>query len=289
MAERTGKKRAPLKYESEADMCAAFIAWAAIFGWRAYAETGGWDILLVRESDGFQIGIEAKQSLCLDVIVQAIEGQVSRYSSGALTGPDCRAILVPSSTQEHKFQTICRGLHLTIITAKPPGEMAARGTMWQMEEYTSSDGETRRRRKIGRAAFAPDLPQEPMPPHFYFFDNNDWCYLCPDRRVPLPDYIPDVVAGASAPVALTAWKVRAIKASIIMETRGSITRKDFKALGLNPSRWTQLWLRPSDDPNRPGFVPGPQMPDFRAQHPRNYEEIKADTAKWMPPAREQAA
>lgn len=37
-------------------MCAAFIA-ALPEGWVAYPETGGFDIVLLRSADGFQIGI----------------------------------------------------------------------------------------------------------------------------------------------------------------------------------------------------------------------------------------
>jgi hypothetical protein len=43
---------------SEADLCAGFIAAATKGGsWTAYAETAGYDILMVRASDGVQIGI----------------------------------------------------------------------------------------------------------------------------------------------------------------------------------------------------------------------------------------
>jgi hypothetical protein len=38
-----------------------------------YPETEGWDILLVRVSDGFQIGIQAKLALNIGVINQCLE------------------------------------------------------------------------------------------------------------------------------------------------------------------------------------------------------------------------
>ena len=102
----------------------------------------------------------------------------------------------------------------------------------------------------------------------------------PQTRCVLPDYVPDVVAGASAPVALTAWKVNAIKLAILLETR-PVTRSDFQALGLSPSRWTDPWTGWLQKTPR-GYVRGERMPDFQKQHPRNWEEIKADGAKWMP-------
>ena len=53
-------------FRSEADLCAAFLAALErehAKKWMAYAETAGWDILLVRLKDGFQIGIQAKLAL----------------------------------------------------------------------------------------------------------------------------------------------------------------------------------------------------------------------------------
>lgn len=48
---------------------------------------------------------------------------------------------------------------------------------------------------------------------------------------------------------------------------------------LSPSRWTDPhhgWLVVTPA----GYVRGDRMPNFAAQHPRNYAEIKADRATW---------
>ena len=37
-----------IDYETEADLCRAFIANAEAAGWTAYPETSGWDIILER-------------------------------------------------------------------------------------------------------------------------------------------------------------------------------------------------------------------------------------------------
>jgi hypothetical protein len=68
MRRRRGSRR---PYRTEADLCAAFLA--ALRRdyqekWLAYAETEGWDVLLVRQKDGFQIGIQAKLALNASVI-----------------------------------------------------------------------------------------------------------------------------------------------------------------------------------------------------------------------------
>lgn len=61
------KKLKPKMFKTEADLCAAFIA-SIDSRWTPYAETAGWDILLVRHADGFQIGIQAKQKMNTEVV-----------------------------------------------------------------------------------------------------------------------------------------------------------------------------------------------------------------------------
>jgi len=47
-------KTPPFKYTLESDLCKDYIEKAESTGlWTAYPETGGWDILMVRASDGF--------------------------------------------------------------------------------------------------------------------------------------------------------------------------------------------------------------------------------------------
>jgi hypothetical protein len=91
-ADRLMPKQPP--FATEVALCSAFIACVDKRVWCPYPETAGWDILLVRRSDGFQIGIQAKLRLGLDVINQAIESRGSWHSTAP--GPDCRAVLVPS-------------------------------------------------------------------------------------------------------------------------------------------------------------------------------------------------
>jgi hypothetical protein len=246
-------------WKTEAALVGDFTAAAVRQGWVGYAETAGWDLLLVRPADGFQIGIEAKLSLNATVLCQTIEHD-SAYRAGE--GPDCRAILVPGAKAVNGLATIAARLGVVIITGREPSGWGVGATFPQ---------------------FTPDLPR--IPTHGYDFGVNDefsryggWPERCPDRRCKLPDYIPDVTGGHSAPTKLTEWKVLAIKAAVIMELRGYITRADFKALKLDSRRWTDGWLKSNGDG---GWVPH-AMPDFRAQHPVNYEQIKADFPKWAP-------
>lgn len=245
---------APL-FTSEAALCAAFLAEATKDGaWRAYPETAGFDILMVRAVDGAQIGIEAKLVLNAKVVAQALPDGL-HYNAAAI-GPDFRAVLVPDGkVRGEGLGRICAALGITVITFRgtPP-----RGVYFD--------------------PFAPGLPRVGSVADDYY--NHSWHEWAPQTRCELPDYVPDVAAGASAPIALTDWKVRAIKLAVLLEER-PVTRSDFKALGLSPSRWTDPftgWLEKTAS----GYLRGAGMPNFQAQHPRNYAEIKADKAIWAP-------
>jgi hypothetical protein len=246
-------------FSKETDLCAAFLEEVARRekGWVAYNETCGFDIVLVRASDGAQIGIEAKLALNPTVLCQALEG-VS--SSWRVDGPDYRAVLVPADATKG-LAPICAALGVTVLSCgKPvPRTQRSRGGHWS-------------------SIFSPSLPDEK-----HELGAKDWHEWCPERRLPLPEYVPDVVAGAPAPVALTQWKIQAIKLAILLAER-PVTRADFKALRLSPSRWTDPytgWLVKGEG----GYVAGAHIPDFKAQHPTAWEQILADKEKWAPPAR----
>ncbi|GLK86664.1 hypothetical protein [Ancylobacter defluvii] len=240
-------------YATEAQLCAEFID-AIGADWTAYAETYGWDILLVRKADGFQIGIQAKLSLNAKVLTQAVE----TYAWSEMPAPDCRALLVPKG-YTRDLEPITAYIGLTIIRLMP------------------------REERSRYHAFRPDLPTIER----WFRD--EWHEWAPSQRCPLPEYVPDVPAGASAPLQLTNWKISALKLAALLERRGFLLRSDFKHLRIDHRRWTAPgtgWLRQRQDEQwgttAPRYIPGPHLPDFKAQHPRVYAEIVADIAKWGP-------
>lgn len=98
-------KREPI-FNTEAELCAAFIEWAKDEGYRCYPETAGFDILLVDRHD-FQTGVEAKLKLNLRVVTQALP----RYHDDI--GPDHRAVLVPESVAE--WRDLCRYVGLAVF------------------------------------------------------------------------------------------------------------------------------------------------------------------------------
>jgi hypothetical protein len=236
-------------FKTEIELCARFIA-AIGNDWTAYNETAGWDILLVRKDDGFQIGIQAKLKLSTDVINQAIESEWVHT-----TGPDCRAVLVPWG-DARGFDKICAYAGLTIIRVTAPG----------------SDEKYIYRHNV----FDPNLPT--MKAGW----RQEWFELAHDKRHDLPEYVPDVAAGASAPLQLTDWKIKAIKIAVTLERRGHVTRQDFKHHGIDHRRWIapgQGWLVVTDG----RYTRGPRFPNFKAQHPVVYEQIQADAKKWISP------
>lgn len=235
-------------------MCEAFIEWAKAEGWEAYPETSGFDIVLVRPEDGCQIGVEAKQALNAKVLAQASSGARGRYS---MDGPDHRAVLVPEGGNADLAE-LADLLGITVIRARDPKGW---GTT---KDYL----------------FDPQLPRIDGGMDWELYQNRLWWDWCPPVRLKLPDYVPDCAAGTSSPLSLTHWKIRAIRVSILLERRGYVTPADFKALGISMPRWTQGgWLQKSEKRGR--WIKG-AMPDFKAQHPRNYDEIADDFENWKP-------
>lgn len=237
------------RFATEADLCAEFIRWVKseagkyrhghqVPNWTPYAETAGWDILLVAE-DGTQIGIQAKLKFNMKVLHQCLP---SSWDSWHDEGPDYRAVLVPDSDEQHS--DICQSLGLTLMHAIAPG--------WR--------GNT--------TEFNP-----PLSMHRW---DGGWHYWSPRTRCKLPEFVPDVVAGASAPVQLTEWKVAALRIVAVLETRGFVTRQDFKTFKIDPRRWTgpSGWLIPGPVPGQ--FTRGPSL-DFDLQHPGVYAQVLADT------------
>lgn len=256
-------------FDSEAGLCRAFISQIPK-NWTAYPETAGFDILLVRAEDGAQIGVEAKMSLNAKVILQASD---SYHHSMQGTGPDFRCCLVPYGTAGTEMVSLARLLMLTVIEMKSK-------EIYQAKRFRDFG-------YGGKVYVDPDVKkfEPPLPAIGGYQWRDDWVDHCPVKRCRLPDYVPDVCAGASGPSQLSEWKIKAIKICIIMEKRGWCCIADFIAIGIHRQRFLQMgWVKPSEgaDAARGKYVSGKYPLDLRSAHPVNYLQIEADYAKWAP-------
>lgn len=95
---------------------------------------------------------------------------------------------------------------------------------------------------------------------------------CDGLKLTLPEYVPEVAAGASSPVVLTDWKIRALKLCAIMEIRGYLTAQDFKDYAIDKRRWFPMgWAVLKDGK----YVAGPNL-RFPTQHPQTFQKIVAE-------------
>ena len=154
-----------------------------------------------------------------------------------ISGPDFRAVLVPELISEHR--QIAGALGLQCI-------------------YPTHSGRVQ--------DFAPALNTGR---HW----DGGWHYWNPAKRHPLPAYVPDVPAGASGPVQLTEWKIKALRVCAVLEVRGYVTRADFKHYGMDHRRWTGPggWLVAHEQPGAWKWKDG--ATGFGPAHPVVYPQI----------------
>ena len=230
-------------FTKETELCADFVALVKA-PWIVYAETEGWDILLINSIDCRQIGIQAKLKLNPKVLAQAVENEWQER-----TGPDYRAVLVPYG-QANDLTKLAPFCGITII-------------------YMSN------RTSWGNPHFYPQLPGQ----SFYGAElNSEWHERLPIKRHSVPEFIPDVRAGSPSPIQLTRWKIAALKLAVRLDRTGYLTRADFKELQIDIRRWigADNWLKPDFH----GFIAGPNWPNWCHQHPIVYAEIESDPSKW---------
>lgn len=265
-----------VEFATEAELVAAFHQWvdrrnaaarkherrrdgADPSTWTIYHETGGYDLVLVEDQTGVQVAIEAKLALNLKVINQVLPNRYDR------DGADYRAVLIPQGGFQRELGAICGQIGINVLTVYD----IKGGNNWLGDRGREHKPEW----NVGE-----QLPDERSE---YDFSMKDWHPWFPIQRIQLPDYVPDVVGGKAAPVALTDWKIRAIKLLIVLDRRGYVTRGDMKALAISPTRWTVAsygYLLP--DKALGGYVACENTPDLRRQHPVNYSQIEADADKW---------
>lgn len=243
--------------------------------WTIYPETAGYDLLLVHDATGVQIGVEAKLSLNLKVINQVLPSRHDVGWTRPSYGPDYRAVLVPTGGTERGLGHICELLGVTVLTiynSRPDPYEGEPG--FGTPDFKPWPGYKPR---LPSWTITPHLPNETTDTTLY---GDHWHPWCPEERCKLPEYIPDVPAGVASPVILSDWKIRAIKLLIVLDRRGYVTRADMRFLKLSPTIWTQAGGYLTTGAERGKYIRRPRTPDFQKQHPRVWTEIEADIEKW---------
>lgn len=223
-------------YKTETELCADFAGWAVKAGWTPYPETAEWDLLLVH-ADGTQIGVQAKLTFNMKLLLQAVP---STWASDE--GPDFRAVLIPA--EDGAANILCGALGLGVFAPN---------------------------RHSHNASFSPDVLGNFNPHHW-----QGWHFWNPLKRCRLPEYVPDVAAGASGPVQLTRWKVAALRIAAVLELDGAVTRADFKRYGIDHRRWTDPggWLTAAGEPGKWKWKD--DKPAFGPDHPVVYPQVLAE-------------
>lgn len=192
----------------EADLCSEFKTIIEKVGGVAYAETAGFDMLVVGP-DGLQIGVEAKLRANVDVLAQVLNGD-SWPGRPRRAGPDYRAVLVPKCSEA--FQIVARELHIWVFDL-------SRANRSGNTDLINFD-----------LMFFGDFDS-------YIHDHYAWQYNKP-CWVPPTDF--EVPAGVPSPRSVTPWKIGAVRLCMKLREQGYVTSRDFRDCGI---AFSPYWRR----------------------------------------------
>ena len=194
---------------NETQLCEKFISAADEDGWTVYPEVKKWDMVLVWENDPLPAyDLQTGDQVAVEAKTRAnIKSLYQAHSRcRGRKSPNFRAVLAPKASKEFKY--VAGRLKTGVFT---------------LDHCEGGESKYYRRRKV-------------RPPSWRFD---------PDAQLWLPPVVPDIQAGVSSPQPLTKWRVKALKLCKILDQRGWVTSKDFKALDLSMKIWKgrKNWLR----------------------------------------------
>jgi hypothetical protein len=248
-----------VQFPTEAALCDLFIEdMRAMGGWTIYPETAGFDILLVRDATGHQVGVEAKLSLNAKVADQILPDSHMGYRAEGNEGPDFRGVIVPYIGES--AEGIAKMLRILGVQVWSPDWRGGRrdGLHFQISNYGRGDA---------RAFDSThgDLMEWDLAWH-------DWN---PARRCKLPEIVPEVRAGVPCPTRLTPWKIGALKVIADLEVFGFVTAKSVRDHSIDARRFcaSDGWLTSLGN----GRWGRGTLPRFEEQHPEAYAQVLAAT------------
>jgi len=192
---------------------------------------------IVLVGHGWTVGVQAKLKANMAVLVQGLNNL--RHD---LTAPDYVAILTDSTKQnQDDFRAICSAIGIIHIP---------------LARYDPVVGV--------RINLASKIIQSPLD------------FRCSGKPLELPEYIPDVPAGASGPVQLTPWKIAALKICAVVHITGTVDRSHFRRYHVDERRWWMMgWLIVE----KGVYAKGPKMHELTDQHPVVWPQILHDVEK----------
>ena len=237
-------------FPTEEALCTLFTQNMESLGWTVYPETGGFDLLLVWEPTGHQLGVEAKLSLNAKVVDQIIPDDFHTGEVRAPQGPDFRAVIVPCLTDASKG--LAKALKVLGISVFDVG-YSGNGLSFlpSVERY------------IGQGQWSErDLP---------IYWDTYWHDFNPEQRCTLPPMKPNLRAGIPSPIKLSPWKVGALKVLADLQIDGFVTARSVRLHGIDPRRFcsTDGWLKPLGD----GKWGLGNAPRFDLQHPDEFSVL----------------
>jgi hypothetical protein len=243
------------QFPTEAALCDLFMDdMRAMGGWTIYPETAGFDILMVRDATGHQLGVEAKLSLNAKVADQILPDVHQGYGDGR-QGPDFRAVIVPYIGESS--EGIAKMLRILGVQVWTP-DGYARSTTFMHFQISRHRGDARE-----CDATVGDL----LPWDIAWHDWN------PVRRCVLPEIVPTVRAGVPCPTQLTPWKIGALKVIADLEVFGFVTAKSVRDHSVDARRFcaSDGWLTSIGG----GRWARGTLPRFEEQHPEAYAQVLA--------------
>lgn len=242
-------------FPDEASLCDMFIRdMRAMGGWTIYPETAGFDILLVRDATGHQLGIQAKLQLNAKVADQILPDWFHPYEA-ARPGPDFRAVIVPCITESNGG--IAKMLRILGVQVLAPDGSFRGSVKFKLSRWRDNDV-----RELDANA------GKLMEWNLAWYDWN------PPSRCDLPTIVPDVRAGVPSPIQLTPWKIGALKVLADLELDGFVTAKSVRSHNVDARRFcaSDGWLTPLGG----GRWGRGNVPAFDQQHPEAYAQVLAE-------------
>lgn len=223
-------------FKTEADMCDSFRTRARATGYEVYPEQGGWDLLLVWTGDAppptdvcarvdtnNYYGIDTVQhtGLWRSKMHELINDWEEHYEPGMQIG--IQAKLRPNI--EVLSQVIDLDLRKTSVG---PDFRAV------LVPYTS-DEFNRLAEALGVRVYVEDAAQEIITPPRVRWELAS--------RIELPPIVPAWSGGKPSPRVLSAWRVGALKICALLRSGKSVTKDDFRKVGIEIRTWVSRgWI-----------------------------------------------